>query len=298
MQKLISNDFFPSYKQKFTFKIEVNFPKLKLKNDKLDLGYQTQVSAILSSNIEGNSIDLNSYFNLKLAQEIFKPKKDFQEIEDLVSAYEFAQKNELNERSFLETHRILSKNLLIKSKRGNYRNEKMGVFSEQGLVYLALEPEFVSETVKRFFEEITELLNSSLGLVEAFYYASFIHLKFVHIHPFSDGAFQLEETFSKTSIGLRLTHKLSPSFQKILIEVLSNFPRFSRSKKNRISHLQQTDIGSVKRSLNFPAPFTGKQFQTTRSKRSRHFIGTRFSTGNKPSTVTGHHSSLGISGHA
>lgn len=71
MQKVIQNDFFLTYQQKFTSKIEANFPKLKLCNEELDLDYQTQVLAVFSSNIEGNSIDLNSYFNLKLAQEKF-----------------------------------------------------------------------------------------------------------------------------------------------------------------------------------------------------------------------------------
>lgn len=218
MQKLILNDFLQNYQQKFSSKVEASFSKLKLANKKLHLDYQTQVSAVFSSNIEGNSIDLNSYFNLKLAQEKFKPKKDFQEIEDLVSAYEFAQKNKLNERNFLETHRILSKNILIKSKRGNYRNEKMGVFSEQGLVYLALEPEFVSETMNQFFEEITEILNSNLSLVESFYYASFIHLKFVHIHPFSDGngrsARLLEKWFLASALGKDLWKLASEKFYK------------------------------------------------------------------------------------
>ncbi|KAA3598422.1 MAG: Fic family protein [Calditrichaeota bacterium] len=218
MQNLILDSFLKTYKQKFTSKIETDFPKLKLGNERLDLDYQTQVSAVFSSNIEGNSIDLNSYFNLKLAEEKFKPKKDFQEIEDLVSAYGFVQKNELNEKNFLESHKILSKNILIKSKRGNYRNEKMGVFSEQGLVYLALEPEFVPETMKRFFEEITELLHSNLGLVETFYYASFIHLKFVHIHPFSDGngrsARLLEKWFLASVLDKNLWKLASEKFYK------------------------------------------------------------------------------------
>lgn len=32
-------------------------------NQNIDLGYQTQASAVYSSNIEGNSIDLNSFMN-------------------------------------------------------------------------------------------------------------------------------------------------------------------------------------------------------------------------------------------
>jgi hypothetical protein len=54
-----------------------------------DLGYKTQTSAVYSSNIEGNSIDLNSFMNYKLAQEKFKPDKEIQEIENLRQGYHF-----------------------------------------------------------------------------------------------------------------------------------------------------------------------------------------------------------------
>lgn len=95
---------------------------------------------------------------------------------------------------------------------------KIGVFNEKGLVYLALEPEFVSETMKRFFEEISKLLNSNLSLVEAFYYASFIHLKFLRIHPFSDGngrsARLLEKWFLTSVLGNDLWKLASEKFYK------------------------------------------------------------------------------------
>jgi hypothetical protein len=43
--------------------------------------------------------------------------KEVEEIENLVKAYLFAQKNNLNEINFLKIHKILSKTLLINSKR-------------------------------------------------------------------------------------------------------------------------------------------------------------------------------------
>jgi predicted transcriptional regulator with HTH domain len=47
----------------------------------LDLGYQTQASAVYSSNIEGNTIDLNSFMNFKLSNEKFRLGKEIKEIE-------------------------------------------------------------------------------------------------------------------------------------------------------------------------------------------------------------------------
>jgi len=170
-----------------------------------DLGYKTQASAVYSSNIEGNSIDLNSYMNYKLSQEKFKPQKEIQEIENLVVAYEYGQSNPLTEKNFLQCHKIFAKTLVIKSKQGKYRDEKVGVFGHSGLVYLAIEPELVKVTMGDFFVDLGALLNMELSKPEVFYFASLIHLKFAHIHPFRDGngraARLLEKWFLAEKLG-------------------------------------------------------------------------------------------------
>ncbi|MDR1987408.1 MAG: hypothetical protein LBQ24_01205 [Candidatus Peribacteria bacterium] len=43
--------------------------------------------------------------------------KDVEEIDNLIEAYNFAKTNSLNEENFLYSHYVLSKTLLIKSKR-------------------------------------------------------------------------------------------------------------------------------------------------------------------------------------
>ena len=151
-----------------------------------DLTYQTQASAVYSSNIEGNTIDLNSFMNYRQFQTKAKPQKELREIEDLISAYDFAQENVLTEKNLLKAHKILSKQFLIASLRGKYRNDKVGVFGQSGLVYLAVEAEYVGEVMRSFFKEISALLIASLSLEEVFYFASLIHLRFAHIHPFAD----------------------------------------------------------------------------------------------------------------
>ena len=93
-----------------------------------DLGYRIQASAVYSSNIEGNTLDLNSYMNLKIKNELTYKKKEISEIDDLVAAYNFAGQTKLNESNFLEAHRILSKNLLIKANRGNYRQQPISAY--------------------------------------------------------------------------------------------------------------------------------------------------------------------------
>lgn len=171
----------------------------------IDLGYRIQASAVFSSNIEGNSIDLNSYMNSQLAKRKLKSVKEINEIDDLVTAYQFAKSNMLNQDNFLKAHKLLSQNLLIQGKQGKYRNEKMGVFDTDGLVYLAVEPEFVKAKMSEFFDDISKILITDMPLEEVFYHASFIHLIFVHIHPFSDGngraARLLEKWFLAQKIG-------------------------------------------------------------------------------------------------
>ncbi|MFW6310132.1 MAG: Fic family protein [Prolixibacteraceae bacterium] len=149
--------------------------------------YLTKASAVYSSNIEGNSIDLNSFMNYKMNQDRFKAGKEIEEIENLIEAYEFAQNNKLNERNLLNCHKIFSDTLLIRSKRGKYRIEQIGVFGKTGLAYMAVEPEFVEKEMKLFFEDLDKLISSDLNEIEIFYFASLIHLRFAHIHPFTDG---------------------------------------------------------------------------------------------------------------
>lgn len=149
--------------------------------------FLTKSSAIYSSNIEGNSIDLNSYMNYELNKDKFKAGKEIDEIEDLIKAYKFAQNNTLNEINLLNCHKIFSDTLLIRSKRWKYRTEKVGVFSKSGHAYLAIEPEFVEQEMKIFFKDLNYLIDSELNSIEVFYFASLIHLKFAHIHPFRDG---------------------------------------------------------------------------------------------------------------
>ncbi len=167
--------------------------------------YLTKSSAVYSSNIEGNSIDLNSYMNYEMNKDKFKVGKEIEEIEDLIEAYGFAQNNKLNEKNLLNCHQIFSDTLLIRSKRGKYRIEQIGVFGKSGLSYMAVEPKFVEKEMKVFFQDINELISSDLNQIEVFYYASLIHLRFAHIHPFRDGngraARLIEKWFVSEKLG-------------------------------------------------------------------------------------------------
>jgi Fic family protein len=216
--RILDEKYFNQYNDLIGNQIEKLIDSFDFTEKTTDLGYKTQASAVYSSNIEGNSIDLNSFMNYKLSQDKFKPHKEIQEIENLILAYEYAQTNPLTENNFLICHKIFSKTLVIKSKQGNYRNEKVGVFGQSGLVYLAIEPENVQNAMTEFFIDLGTLLEKDLKKSEVFYFASLIHLKFAHIHPFRDGngraARLLEKWFLTEKIGKDFWKLSSEKFYK------------------------------------------------------------------------------------
>lgn len=183
---LLSDKYFELYTKQASPLLEIGIRKLQKAEEQNNFDYLLNASAVFSSNIEGNSINLNSFLNLKDDLKFTKPK-EVKEINDLIKAYRFAKENLLTEKNFLQTHETISEELLIESKRGKYREEPVGVYGKEGLIYVAVEPEKVQEEMKSFFENIHELIQKDLTTTEIFYYASLIHLKFAHIHPFMDG---------------------------------------------------------------------------------------------------------------
>ena len=202
------------YIQTIGHEIPILIQKYDFSENKGGFDYLTKSSAVYSSNIEGNSIDLNSYMNYELNKNKFKIGKEIEEIEDLIKAYEFAQNNRLTEEHLLNCHKTFSETLLIKSKRGKYRIEQVGVYGKSGLAYMAIEPEFVKNEMKIFFQDIEELISSDLIEKEVFYFASLLHLRFAHIHPFRDGNGRAARLLEKWFI----TEKLGRDFWKISSE--------------------------------------------------------------------------------
>jgi len=209
--KIAERKYLKEYSEKIGSQISDLVSQFNFSTNQSNFDYLTKASAVYSSNIEGNSIDLNSYMNYELSKEKFKRGKEIEEIEQLIQAYEFAQTNHLNEKNLLKSHEILSKSLLIKSKRGKYRIEPVGVFGKSGIAYLAVEPDFVEKYMELFFDDLDTLLKENLTQEEVFYFASFIHLRFVHIHPFRDGNGRTARLLEKWFIS----EKLGKSFWQI-----------------------------------------------------------------------------------
>ncbi len=237
--KITDRKYFDTYLQLIGLKIPSLIQNFDFSDNKGAFDYLTKAYAVYSSNIEGNSIDLNSYMNYELNKDKFRAGKEIGEIEDLIEAYEFAQKNRLNEKNLLYCHKIFSETFLIKSKRGKYRMEQVGVFGKSGLDYMAVEPEFVEKEMKLFFQDVEELLSSDLSEAEVFYYVSLIHLIFAYIHPFQDGNGRAARLIEKWFI----TEKSGRNFWKI--------PSEEYYKENQSKYYEKINLGVNFYELNY-----------------------------------------------
>jgi Fic family protein len=167
--------------------------------------FYKSVSSVYSSKIEGEDIDFDSFFKHKFLNVKFKPDYT-RKADDLYKAYDFIDNHELNLKNVQKAHTILSSKLLPKSQQGFIRTNPMFVInSNDQIEYVAAGPDIVKNETNKLFEDIDILLHRDLNPFEVFYYAAFIHLVFVKIHPFQDGngraARLLEKWFIIEKIG-------------------------------------------------------------------------------------------------
>ena len=149
--------------------------------------FYTSVAAAYSSMIEGEQIEVDSYLKSKMKPGIFK--KDYtKKTDDLLTAYQFAQKAPLNFENLLKGHSLLSANFLRKIARGKIRTGMEFILDKDDrVVYVAAHPNIVHLETDKLFADIALLLEAELTIQECFYFATMIQLVFLKIHPFEDG---------------------------------------------------------------------------------------------------------------
>lgn len=164
------------------------FDKLKDAEISTDsFSFYTSVASVFSSKIEGENIELDSYIKHKKFGIEFLPDYT-KKIDDLYSAYTFAQTNLLNKTNISEAHKLLSKNLVAKHQQGKLRIHNMYVSTPDGKIeYVAASPYEVESEMEKFYNDIELLLKEELSILEVFFFAAMIHLVFVKIHPWNDG---------------------------------------------------------------------------------------------------------------
>ena len=169
--------------------------------------FYVSVSSVFSSKIEGEKIDLDSYIKHKKFGIEFSPDYT-KKIDDLYDAYTFAKKSNLNSKNISEAHKLLSKNVLTSNWQGKYRNQNMYVTTNDGKIeYVAVSPFKVEIEMKKLFDDIDYLLKTDLKTEEVFYFASYIHLVFVKIHPWNDGNGRTARLLEKWFLAQKLGYK-------------------------------------------------------------------------------------------
>lgn len=150
--------------------------------------FYTSVSAIASSRIEGEQMEVDSYVKHKMLKTKYQPNLT-EKPNDLYNAYLFAQQNELKKSNFLRSHTFIAKHLLPKQQQGKMRNGNMLVM-EHNTGRIQFEAALVEDVKNQFdllWKDIETLKKQNLSCKEVYYFAAFIHIVFVNIHPFEDG---------------------------------------------------------------------------------------------------------------
>ncbi len=168
--------------------------------------FYASVSAIASSKIEGEPLEVDSFVKHRMLKTKYLPEL-VRKPDDLYAAYLLAQSHPLTPKRFLQAHRKITAHLLPVAAQGVLRKTEMVVMQHgaQRIQYEAAPAGVVPELYASMWGDIRELQKANLGIKQAFFYASLIHLVFVNIHPFEDGngraARLLEKWFLSEKLG-------------------------------------------------------------------------------------------------
>ena len=206
--QIIPTDLLDTYFKQVPKTLQITFEAFEDAEISTDtFSFYVSVSSVYSSKIEGEKIELDSYIKHKKFGIEFLPDYT-KKIDDLYNAYTFAKSNELNQKNISEAHKLLSKHIVATNWQGKFRNQNMYVTTSDGKIeYVAASPYEVEREMKKFYNDISVLLKEDLSIEEVFYFASFIHLIFVKIHPWNDGNGRTARLLEKWFLAQKLGHK-------------------------------------------------------------------------------------------
>ncbi len=206
--KIISNALLEQYLEQVPHNLQERFEALHEATTSTDtFSFYTSVASVFSSKIEGEDIEIDSYIKHRIMGAEFVADYT-KKIDDLYEGYLFAQKHTLNPQNINKAHSLLSKNILMRHQQGTFRNQNMYVLSPSGdIEYVAASPFEVETEMQKLYDDIDTLLHTELNIEEVFYYAAYIHLVFVKIHPYNDGNGRCARLVEKWFVAQKLGPK-------------------------------------------------------------------------------------------
>jgi Fic family protein len=209
MEKLITSAYFKTWKSLLDIDLDAALTEIKkIELEPHSFTFYTSVSVMSSSRIEGEQMEVDSYVKHKMLNIEYLPQLT-EKPNDLYQAYLFAKDNTLNQNNFYKAHQLITAHLLPETHRGTLRSTEMLVmeYKTGRIQFEAAEQKNLKKEYEKLWKEIDNFLNQELTINEVFYYAAFIHLVFVNIHPFGDGngriARLLEKWFLTEKLGER-----------------------------------------------------------------------------------------------
>ncbi len=130
--------------------------------------------------IEGNSFDESKVTQIINNTKVLGTLREIEEVKGAIKAYDRIGKYDYKkQKDLLLSHKYLMENLL--DNAGEYRNNNVGVGSEDGVAHIAPPPNQVPKLMNDLFEWLEN--SDEHYLIKS----SVFHYEFEFIHPFSDG---------------------------------------------------------------------------------------------------------------
>ncbi len=206
---ILTEKYLATYKEQLVTDVNVALHSIdSLELTQHSFTFYTSVAVISSSRIEGEQMEIDSYVKHKIQDIEYLPEL-VEKPNDLYKAYLFARQNQLTPKNFQQSHILLTQHLLAQKWQGVYRRNEMLVMEHKtGRIQFEAAPfSIIAAEMDKLWQDIAQLTKDKLSTEEVFYYAAYIHLVFVCIHPFNDGNGRagrlLEKWFLATFLGER-----------------------------------------------------------------------------------------------
>jgi Fic family protein len=194
LMALITNHLLEQYLKRQKFTLHKKMEDLDKRKAEIQ-PFAFIVSSVYSSLIEGSTVDVEKYLSYKSTK---NKSTDMIQVQDLMKAYQFAKEHPLTKSNFLKVHAMLSKHFNVDAKyKGAVRDKNASIGTLAYTVYEGAHKDIVAQEFDTLFLDINKLKLKKHTHYEAFYYASYIHLMMLKVHPFADGNGRISRLLEK-----------------------------------------------------------------------------------------------------